>query len=426
MLGVLGALAGVLHLRRSPWAGVAAGLFGAMGLAVGLEALAFWLLLCGFAGLTLVRDGTRVRAGVAAFGLTTAIAVPALALAFNPARYVLSQACDQTALPVLGAAVAGGLGLALLAALNPRQVWVRLVLGAAAGASACLAFVILGPDCLRGPMAQVDPAIVPIWMGLVTESQTLPSLLAKADPFAARVAAITLLGLGALTILLTARRTLRWPVLFAGGLLVTAALLLMMQLRVISYAAAFSGPLIAAAMVTILRRLRVRREDVGAAMLASLLGVLAIPYVSGAAVKALGPKGEPETASAAAPGCYDPAAYAALAGLEPGLMAAPIDSGPFILASSRLSVLAAPYHRNGAGLLAAHELLADTPEGALARVRALKVRYVAVCPMGDVGRLMKSKPDSLAARLEKNETPPWLSQVKTESSVRAYQVKDIY
>ena len=232
--------------------------------------------------------------------------------------------------------------------------------------------------------------------------------------------------LGALTILLTARRTLRWPVLFAGGLLVTAALLLMMQLRVISYAAAFSGPLIAAAMVTILRRLRVRREDVGAAMLASLLGVLAIPYVSGAAVKALGPKGEPETASAAAPGCYDPAAYAALAGLEPGLMAAPIDSGPFILASSRLSVLAAPYHRNGAGLLAAHELLADTPEGALARVRALKVRYVAVCPMGDVGRLMKSKPDSLAARLEKNETPPWLSQVKTESSVRAYQVKDIY
>jgi hypothetical protein len=432
MLGVLIMLAGVLHLRREGRAGLAvgaaAGLAGAMGLSVGLEALAFWLITCGLAGLTLVRDGARARPGVLAFGLTTALATPALALALNPGRYVLSQACDQVALPVLGAAAAGGLGLALAAALNPRDWRLRLALCLAAGAAAASGYVLLGPDCLKGPMARVDPSIIPIWMGLVTESQTLPSLLAKADPFGARVAAIALMGLAALAALLSRPRCDRWASAFTGLLLLAAGGLLMMQLRVISYAAAFAGPLIAAALVVLCRRAGVSRRDFGAAMMAGLLATLGAPFVTGLAVKALAPAAEAPAgqASSTKGDCYDLEAYRSLAALPPGLAAAPIDAGPFILASSGLSVLAAPYHRNAPGILAAHGLLSDTPAGARRRAHELGVDYVAVCAMGDVTRLMKFKPDSLAARLQNNEVPAWLAPVKGDGPVRIYRVKDIY
>ena len=97
----------------------------------------------------------------------------------------------------------------------------------------------------------------------------------------------------------------------------------------------------------------------------------------------------------------------------PGLVAADIDLGPYIVALSPHRVVAAPYHRLEKGILANHAILRGTPDEALPRLRALGVNYVALCadrPTGE--RPGHGKDKSLRARLLGNERPQFLDELE--------------
>ena len=66
-------------------------------------------------------------------------------------------------------------------------------------------------------------------------------------------------------------------------------------------------------------------------------------------------------------------------GLPAGLIAADIDFGPFLLALTPHSVLAAPYHRLSSGIIAAHEAFARRPDDARRMLARLGVTYVVTC-----------------------------------------------
>ncbi|WP_374573326.1 hypothetical protein [Phenylobacterium sp.] len=425
MFGIFLMLVGVLGLRRRPWAGVAAGLGGAFALAIGLEGLVFWLMLCGMAGLVLARDGVLARGAVAAFGLTVAVATPLLAFASNPTRYVMSQACDQIAMPVLALAVVGGLGLALAAALAGvvKSRLARLALVALAGALAAAAFVAAGPHCVRGPFADIDPRLGPIWLNHVVEAHTLPWLLARMNVFGVTSAVQAALGLAAVGLLLWLRPVLIRPVAIVSGVFLVAVALMFVQMRAITYTAGLASPLIAAAMVVVARKAGTPRVHWGAAMLAGLLVFTSLPLGSGL-VTNLARKKTDEGAPKEAEGCFDPAAYKGLARLPAGLAVAPIDSGPFILMSSPLSVVSAPYHRNAAGVLAGHEFLAGKPDQSRALAERMGVRYVVMCRSGEILRMLRFEPDGLGARLDAGEVPGWLEPVGSSAGpVRVYRVR---
>lgn len=59
--------------------------------------------------------------------------------------------------------------------------------------------------------------------------------------------------------------------------------------------------------------------------------------------------------------CRATANDAPLRDLEPGLIETDIGHGPFLLALTPHSVMAAPYHRLSAGIVAAHRALAEPP-----------------------------------------------------------------
>lgn len=426
LIGVLAMAAATLNLRRSAWAGVAAGLGGAVSLAVGLEGLMFWLLLCGAAGLVLARDGARVRAAVIAFGLTVAVATPVLALATNPTRYVLSQVCDQVAMPVLALAMVGGLGLAVAGALagGLRNAWARLAVVSLVGLAAAAAFVVAGPDCVRGPFANMDPRLGPIWIDHVQEAHTLPWLLRQLDPFGVASAVMVVLGLAATGLMLARRPALFRPVAIMGMLLLATVGMLFMQMRGITYTVSFACPLLAAALVVGARDARTPPLHWGAVMLAGLIVLIGIPQVGRVLAGLAAPK-PAANAPQPAEGCFDPVSYAGLAGLEPGLAVAPIDSGPFILMSSPLSIMSAPYHRNPEGIVAGNALMSAPPQQAQALARAHGVDYVVFCRSGEVLRQMRLTPQSLAARLDAADVPAWLSPVATGAGpVRVYRVVD--
>ena len=76
--------------------------------------------------------------------------------------------------------------------------------------------------------------------------------------------------------------------------------------------------------------------------------------------------------------CRDTANYAALAALPPGLVVGNIEVGPFLLALTPHTVLAAPYHRTS-GIATAHAIFAAPPDVAHRMLRERKVAYVMVC-----------------------------------------------
>jgi hypothetical protein len=85
--------------------------------------------------------------------------------------------------------------------------------------------------------------------------------------------------------------------------------------------------------------------------------------------------------------CFRSANVSRLAALPPGLVAAELDLGPFIVALSPHRVVAAPYHRLSKSILLNTAILNGTPDEALRTMRTLGVDYVALCADAkDVGK----------------------------------------
>ncbi len=145
--------------------------------------------------------------------LATACALAACAaLAFGVSvgpQHWTRKLCDAIAINTAAAAVCGGLLLALAGWLRHRDRITRIaaVLGSAAGTLAVL--LLLEPRCMRGPLAMVDPAIWPIWLGEVREMQPLLSVFRKNPLTASAIAAFPAAALVAVAILLRQERLRR-------------------------------------------------------------------------------------------------------------------------------------------------------------------------------------------------------------------------
>jgi hypothetical protein len=114
----------------------------------------------------------------------------------------------------------------------------------------------------------------------------------------------------------------------------------------------------------------------------------------------------------------------------PGLVLAEVDLGPFVLANTDDSALAAPYHRMGYGIMKAYGLLSAPADGAgpgsaQARLRQAGVAYVLECKFhsrhGDRDKMSK---DSLQKRLDAGKPPAWLIPLSpADAPLQAYRVK---
>jgi hypothetical protein len=108
--------------------------------------------------------------------------------------------------------------------------------------------------------------------------------------------------------------------------------------------------------------------------------------------------------------CLDSASYAALADLPPGLAVAPVSAGSYLLAHTRLSVLAGPYHRNNHGNRAALDILRQPPALAESLAHKAGATYVMLCwaTPADLAYYRAMGADSLAAGVAAGNTPGWL------------------
>ncbi len=422
------ALARAFDPNEARWAALA-GACMAVSLGIGLENLPFFAVLAATPGLLFLLRGAEAsklpRAFAAGLGLTL---LPVFLLTVGPQRWLI-PACDALSLPWLAPALIGALGYGLLSFAGKAPLALRAALLVLAGGAALAPMLAFWPECLREPYAAVDPLLKSLWMDHIGENQTLRQNFTIAPGAAAMMAVPTLIGLGgALFGVFSGRGLVRARWLLLAALLALGFVAASQCLRIFSSLAPLAGLGLIAPVAALRRRLAPR-----GAILAGCAASFTLFALSSFGVAVALPDlqaspdvlSSPDLAWRRPDPCLDSANYLFLAGQKPGLVAAPISPGSYILAHSAMSALAAPYHRNNAGNLAALNILRAPPAQAEILARKAGVQYVLLCwaTPADFASLRAMAADGLAAKIEQGAPPDWLREVSPKAApVRLYQV----
>ncbi|WP_294250161.1 hypothetical protein [uncultured Sphingomonas sp.] len=383
--------------------GAIAGSATVLSLVVGMETAP--LLAAGGAAIALRwrLDGAAGQARMAGYATALLLGLSAAAVLFRTSGWNI-DACDGFTAILWRAAMLAALAPAAMAVAGfaTQSVAVRTAVLLATGGLALAGAAVSAPACLH-PYGQVDPLLARLWLAHVNEAQPLFAM-----PLGKAIAAggMALVGLAAgIWFAWTTRTAAAWIVL---GFQATAVAVTLVQVRGAPLAALTAVPALAAMIAA------ARPRGPLALVVAWLAG-------SGIAYAGLGDRLTP-AAPAAAHGCTAAAAAARLAALPPGLVAAPIDFGPTLLATTRHRVLAGPYHRDTQGNRAMYDLFLSPSPQAEALARRWGVDYVALCKDGfaELGERSKDR-QVLAGSLMAGQVPPWLRQISPPGgSTRVY------
>jgi hypothetical protein len=399
-------VAATVWADRTRWAALAAGALTGLAIAIGLECLPY-LIVCAVAFA--LRHAVDVESAQAAREYGIALAVSSLAgllVIAGPAHWSRA-ACDEIAVNWVALTAIGGAGLALAAAVASPRVSMRCMQVAIIGTLATALFVWIEPRCLRGPYAMMDPAVWPIWLAHVREMKPLVRLIIESPITGIGIGTFPLVGLGAVLVLAQTKR-------FDFGFLVAAAALLasvattLASIKGAAYATWLAMPLVAAFALHLFALLRLQslvpRFALGIFLTPAVLSFGATTIANAAGL------GAPVSAKDSTEGesCFKNESYAALAHLPRGVVATDIDYGPFLLALTPHSVLAAPYHRLSAGIITVHKIFSSPPDEARALLARHHVTYVMTCARPDVGR---GEASSLSSQLHQGQVPAWLEPV---------------
>ncbi len=405
-----------------------AGLFAALSLTVATEALPVAVAAILVFGMGYAIDparGPAMRSFGLAFGLSTAAG---LALTRPPARW-LEGACDMISPTYAGAALWVAVVFTAVSLLPaPRKSWQRLVLLALPGAAGAAAIAVLYPECLGGPYGALDPWLQQNWIAAITEAKPWHETLFDLPAYAIAVGVPILFGLLAVLVRLWRVPQARgeWLVLLAF-LLLTAAIMLV-QTRGARLAIMPAIPA-AAWVVVAARHHYLSRRNVAAAagLIGSWLvfsGVVLALAVTGAT--SLFP-GRSEVVAAVLDSkdqCLVADAFADLAPLPPERIMTPVDLGSHLLLETPHAVVAAPYHRNQAGVLDAFRFFNEPIAVARSIVDARGIGLVVLCPsMPEMRGLAGRASDSFIELMQQDRLPPWLEEVTLpESALRVFAV----
>jgi len=410
-------------------AALAGGLSG-LALAIGFESVPY-LVVCGvMLGLrhAFVPDD---RHTLRDYGLALATST---ALAFFVGvgldRWGINR-CDAIAVNNAAAAICAGLMLAIAGHLAHEERLTRLLAVIGAGSAAVAVGVLFEPRCAGGPFAMVDPAVSSIWRDQLRDLQPLGAVF-RVNPLtaAAMVAFPALAAIAALQLAADRRHRSDFGFLAAALAFATAAALTVVAVRGYSYAIWLGMPLVAAMMLRFFAALKIERF-----VTKLLAGLMFTPLaISIGAITIAHANGMSDTDSFAQPAsrpCFASASYQGLARLPEGLVIADPGLGPYVLALTPHSVMAAPYHRLGSGVVLAHGVLASAPDDARLILNAARsagslgnTAYIVVCgPRPPAGLAEIARDRSLWAGLRGGKPPAWLEPVAGVEPFSVYRVR---
>jgi hypothetical protein len=263
----------------------------------------------------------------------------------------------------------------------------------------------VGPACLEGPFADLDPLSRALWLDRVGES--LPLIERGAGAFIAN-AGFWIVGCAGAAFAFraaTGQARVRWAT--ALTLIVTSGALMFVLSRTGIVAHAFAAPGAAVAGSALLARARASQLMPLRAALTAFAILAATPALLRPALLL--------DAQTRAIGATDPCTIDAqtLDAIPPSILLTSVDLGARIVAHTPHSVMATPHHRNHAAISDVLFAFTAPPEAARARIEARRARYVVLCPTtADVLSYVQAAPDGLAARLLEGRAVPGFERVE--------------
>jgi len=427
-MAVIAVACAMANTHRARFAVIAAAA-SALGLAIGIEALAYHALVGASFAISAAMDRDEARPA-RAYGLTLAAVTLGLYVLQTPFDRLPLALCDAMGANLVGAILVAGLGLAAFATWGARFGLVaRFAQLAAIGAVAAVIYIAANPACLHGPFASVDPRLRPIWFDHINELQSWPKLWLQHRDSALITIFMGLMGSAAAVVLLVTRWR-KWDraTLLGAALIGVATVAAAHAWRMEDYEFWFGIPMLAAA-IGWLASISWRGAMVPTAAACLVLSPVLLAVGADDGLKLIPHKPAPVQAKvagkpAAKPGiedqCFEVRAYGPLASLPPGVVLGEIDLGPFILAHTQDSVLAAPYHRMSWGIWKAYEALGGPSSLAQQRLKAMNVSYVADCQMNP----LRVNPNGFEGDLRRGRIPGWIEKLTAPNQIiQIYRVK---
>ncbi len=420
-LGLVLLAAAALLARGRPAAPMAlSGACLALAATVGVEVYLFVAAIAAFVAVDWAISGASARQGAVVFGASFAAVLAATFLVTVPPLDYWTARCDAHSSVTLLAGLGGGAAFALAAQITSDKSF-AIRLGALANVGAiCVAFVLVaGPQCFANPLAALSPEARDLWLSRVDEARpTLALMNAHPDEVLFRLGS-QIAGLGAALWMVWQGRDRRAGLLFV--LLLTVSLLFALyQTRFYVF-----GQLFAILPLAVLIA-RIHAGEAGSSWprLAYLVVLLAaLPFTWSIAGGLLAPSGAGPTAPLAA-SCDPAATHAELNTLPTGRILAPASDAPGLLLETPHSTLHGHYHRNAAGIDAALAIFTAPPDDAHARLRAVRVDYLLVCPADpDLQFFAGYAPDGLVAKILSGEVPAWLQPAGQGGATAIYRVR---
>lgn len=398
------------HSLDSPDSGWGAGVLLGLGLAIGYEPIVLTVAALALAVLTGLLPG-RSLLGVSRAAVTFATTLAtAFAATTAPDNFSVIR-CDALSLNLIALATVAAAGVCVVQALEERlSVVAKLAILAITGAAALLLYVPMEPACLAGPFGQVDPAVVPMWLSRVSETQSFLRYQKLPEMAIANAAFLAAGVYGGVKLLrLQASDETR----FGTAMLLLAIPLAVWQLKFLPYALYLAVPLIALGFTRPSPPKPARQPHKGRSLAVQAAGLAVIAAVTWLLVAQSKPSLQNFEAEAGTiKDCTSPASLAPLETLPGGLAVADIDLGAFIVAMTPLDVLSAPYHRIAKSIIAAHEILHASPDKAERRLRAVGAQYVITCEGYTSTKPARPDPtDALQKLLFAGTPPPFLKPV---------------
>lgn len=405
----------LLDEDHRPLSYAVAGLAAATAIAIGAETTPFVAAACVVVAISWAWEGEPFAGAAKAFGLALALSISLLFFGTVPPRLYSAVSCDNLSLGYYSlAAIGGGLLLCAATLASRTSRLLRFVVLGGIGAVVLASAITIAPQCLRNPLADLDPLLVTLWLDGVQEAQSIVALDQR-DPFTLGFFYATGVFAIAVCILrLVFRDRVRIHLILLFLLSVSWAIAAF-QVR----GTMFSN-LLAVLPLTLLiidlRRLSASdSEDVAAAFCYLSTVLMSVAAVWGLTGGLIGMQVNNESVLQAAStktSCASKSALAPLADVPPGLVAAPSDVGVSILRFTGNRILAAPYHRNQGGMLTEMHIGLAEPQEAEAFLKGAGVTVLAFCAdYPQTTELAKMKPDGLYAQLTKGIVPAYLRPI---------------
>ncbi len=414
--------------KQRAWNYVVAGASAALAIAIGAETTPFVAIYCLVVALLWVWEGEPFAAATKAFGLSLAVAISILFFATVSPQHYSAVTCDNLSLGFYSLATIGG-GLLLAAAIFASRLGrgLRLAVIAAVGAAVFGSAMVIAPECLRNPLADLDPMLVELWLRNVSEAQSILAL-GRTDPFS--LGAFYAPGLLAIAVCIfrsvQGDRVQVHLVLLA--LLSVSWAVALVQVRGAVFSNLLSILPLALLIIDVRRVSNGDSENAAAALIYIVTVLASVPAVwaVGGALVEMQVNKTKDTEVADKPSCSSRQALAPLGGLPAGLVSAPSEMGVPILRYTANRVLSAPYHRNQGGMLTEMHIGLAEPQEAEAFLKGAGVTVLAFCPDDlQTSEIAKLKPDGLYAQLGKGNIPGYLDPLPkaTDSGVQFFRYR---